>query len=103
MLSFVGNAEDKTSSVTLPLVTPATQLDPLQPSDLSEQPVFEHSSPMDVTESVPEVTQLETAVASMEGRKDDPLSSFLPPPPSAQCPKELQVFPHLKLVPICFC
>ncbi|XP_042434389.1 uncharacterized protein LOC122020499 isoform X2 [Zingiber officinale] len=85
-----GNAEDKTSSVTVPLVMPVTQLDPLQPSDLSEQPMIEHSLPMDVFESVPEVTKLETAVASMEGRKDDLLSSFLPPPPSAQCPKELQ-------------
>nr|XP_009392424.1 PREDICTED: uncharacterized protein LOC103978373 isoform X1 [Musa acuminata subsp. malaccensis] len=82
--------DDRTPPGTVHILMPNTQLEPLQPSDLSEQPRSENGMPMDVTGSVTEVTQVEDAVVSMEVQKDDPLSSFLPPPPSTECPTELQ-------------
>ncbi|KAG6515062.1 hypothetical protein ZIOFF_025441 [Zingiber officinale] len=77
-----GHVEEKIDGRTpgaLALRTSTTQLDPLQPSDLSGQP------------SVIGVPHVEAALtSSMEGKKDDSLSRFLPPAPSAECPKELQ-------------
>ncbi|XP_074579211.1 uncharacterized protein LOC141835738 [Curcuma longa] len=77
-----GHVEEKIDGRTpeaLPLRTSTTQLDPLQPSDLSGKP------------SVTGVPHVEAALtSSMEEKKDDSLSRFLPPAPSAECPKELQ-------------
>lgn len=97
LVDFLGNADDRTPPGTVHILMPNTQLEPLQPSDLSEQPRSENGMPMDVTGSVTEVAQVEDVVVSMEVQKDDPLSSFLPPPPSTECPPELQVSSHLNL------
>lgn len=78
------NADGRTPGA-LPLRAPTTQLGPLQPSDLSGQP------------SATKVPRMEAALtSSMEGKKDDSLSRFLPPAPSAECAKELQVSSHLR-------
>ncbi|KAG6511343.1 hypothetical protein ZIOFF_029403 [Zingiber officinale] len=78
LIDLVGEDDGRTPGA-LALRTSTTQLDPLQPSDLSGQP------------SVIGVPHVEAALtSSMEGKKDDSLSRFLPPAPSAECPKELQ-------------
>lgn len=92
LLVFVGNLEERTPPGTVHILTPNTQQEPPQSSDLPELSKNETSVAMDFTVTDPEVAPVEEAAAdSIEMQKDDPLNKFLPPPVTIKCPEELQV------------
>ncbi|XP_010920286.1 uncharacterized protein [Elaeis guineensis] len=86
-----GNLEERTPPGTVHILTPNTQQEPPQSSDLPEQSKNEISVAMDFAVTEPEVAPVEEAAAdSIEMQKDDPLNKFLPPPVTIKCPEELQ-------------
>ncbi|XP_008789346.3 uncharacterized protein LOC103706867 isoform X2 [Phoenix dactylifera] len=88
-----GNLEERTPPGTVHILTPNTQQEPPQSSDLPEQSKNEISVAMEFSVAEPEVAPVEEAAAdSMETQKDDPLNKFLPPPVTTKCTEELQLF-----------
>ncbi|KAJ6792419.1 SAP30-binding protein isoform X1 [Iris pallida] len=89
-LAIDGNVEERTPPGTVQILTPTTQSEPPQPSDLAEQSKSETNMEIDSTGIDPEVALAEVAaVVSEEVQNDDPLKSFLPPL-MTKCPEELQ-------------
>lgn len=88
---FDGNLEEKTPPGTVHILTPNTQQEPPQSSDVLEQPKNEISVSMDFAVAEPEVAPVEVAAADPgKMQQDDPLNKFLPPPLTTKCPEELQ-------------
>lgn len=89
-LAIDGNIEERTPPGTVQILTPTTQSEPPQASDLAEQSKSEANMEIDSTGIDPEVAQAEVAVVvSEEVQNDDPLKNFLPPL-MTHCPEELQ-------------
>lgn len=89
--TFEGNLEERTPPGTVQLLTPSTQPERPQPTDVPEQSRSESSMAIDSAGADPEIAEAEVvAVISEEVQKDDPLESFLPPPVTTKCPQELQ-------------
>ncbi|XP_068645072.1 uncharacterized protein [Aristolochia californica] len=87
-----GYSQDRTSPGTIPTSMPIVQATSPQPSDLSDQPKNETSTPMDYAITEPEAAELDKpAAGSPESPKEvDALEKFLPPTPMTKCSEELQ-------------
>ncbi|XP_072993559.1 uncharacterized protein [Typha latifolia] len=86
-----GNLDERTPPGMVHILTPRTQIEPSQTSDVPEQVKSETIMAVDFTGTKPEVAQAEeAATVSVDMQKDDPLSCFLPPPVTTKCSEELQ-------------